>query len=153
MAWITPTLQQCKDRIPKEWPALSNAARTTGQDADVLAGTVITDQVNRIRGRVKPGVPRGAEGTIPDEMMTAFLALWVHAFITKLPSMKQFLDAERVSAYKDALDEMEQLALGRIYLVPPTTAAPDNQQAVASTVAVVSKTTRRNTRENMGGML
>ena len=152
MAWITPTLQQCKDRIPKEWPALSNAAKVAGQDADTLAGEVIRDQVNRIRGRVKPEVPRGEDGTIPDEMTTCFLALWVHAFITKLPGMKQFLDAERVKAYEDAVEEMKELALGHIYLVPPVTAAPASEQAAVTTVGVVSKTPRRATRASLNGL-
>lgn len=152
MPWITPTLQQCIDRIPKEWPALSSAAKAAGQDADELAEDVMTDQVNRIRGRVPSGVPLGESGTIPDEMKSAFFALWVYAFITKLPKMSQFLDAERVQAYKDAFEELKELSLGRINLVPPTTAAPSNEQAAAPTISVVSSTPRRVTRSNTSGL-
>ncbi len=152
MAWITPTLQQCKDRIPKEWPALSSAAKVDGQDADDLAGEVITDQVNRIRGRVPSGVPLGESGTIPDELKSAFFALWVYEFITKLPKMKQFLDDLRVKSYETALDELKQLSMGRIKLVPPTTAAPSDEQAAAPTIGVVSSTTRRVTRANTNGL-
>lgn len=152
MPWITPTLQQCQDRIPKEWPALSSAAKAAGQDADELAGDVITDQVNRIRGRVPSAVPLGETGTIPDEMKSAFFALWVYEFITKLPKMQQFLDALRVKSYETALDELKQLSMGRIKLVPPTTAAPSTEQAAAPTISVVSSTTRRVTRSNTSGL-
>lgn len=152
MSWLTPTLQQCIDRIPKEWPALSTAAKTDGQDADTLAEEVITDQVNRIRGRVPSGVILGAAGTIPDELKSAFFALWVYEFLIKLPKMKQFLDDLRVKAYENAIDELKQLSMNRITLVPPTDAAPAEQQAGGSGVTVVSKTDRRATRAKLNGL-
>ncbi len=152
MAWITPTLQHCKDRIPKEWPALSNAAKAEGQDADELAEKLISVQVNRIRGRVPQSMPLGAAGTIPDELESAFFALWVYEFITKLPKMKSLLDELRVKAYDRAFDELKELSLGRIHVVPPITAAADEEQAVAGGVAVVSQTERWASREKLGGL-
>lgn len=153
MPWITPTLQECKDRFPKEWPSLSSAAMAQGQDAEELAADVIRDQVNRIRGRVPSGVPLGAEGTIPDEMKSAFLALWLYEYITKLPKMKSLLDELRVKAYENAFEELRELSLGRIRLVPPVNAAPADEQAAVTTVGVVSSTERRVTRANMNRLL
>lgn len=136
MAWISPTLDSCKRRIPKEWPALSNAAKMQGDDADALGQAVIDTQVKRIRGRVPMHVLRGEEGTIPDELEDAFFALWVHAFITKLPSMKNLLDAQRVSAWENANAELTALSAGKINVVPPSTAAPDNEQAAGTTIEI-----------------
>lgn len=152
MAWIAPTLQTCKDRIPKEWPSLSSAAMTDGQDAEELAQKVIDVQVNRIRGRVPQNVPRGEDGTIPDELESSFFALWVYEFIIKLPKMKHLLDALRVSARDAAIEELRELSMGRINVVPPTTAAAANEQAVASSVGLVNAGRKRMRRENTGGL-
>lgn len=152
MAWIAPTLQTCKDRIPKEWPSLSSAAKAEGQDADELAQKVIDLQVNRIRGRVPQSVARGSDGTIPDELESSFFALWVYEFINKLPKMKSFLDENRVRAYESAMAELKELSMGRINVVPPITVAAPNEQAVASTVGLVTKGKRRMSRDNLGGL-
>lgn len=136
MAWITPTLQECKDRIPKEWPALSSAAKTQSQDAEVLAQKVIDTQVTRVRGRVPLDIPRGADGTIPDELESAFYALWVYEFITKLPGMRTLLDETRVRAWEKAFDELDRLSSGKIQIVAPITAAPVEEQASGHGVEV-----------------
>jgi hypothetical protein len=138
MAWISPPLQKCKDRIPKEWPALSNAAKTAGQDADELAQQVIDTQVTRIRGRVPVDVKRGPDGTIPDELESAFYALWVYEYITRLPSMRSLLDAERVENWRMAFKEMDSLSRGDIQVVPPITAAPLEEQATGGFIEVAS---------------
>lgn len=138
MAWISPTLQNCKDRIPKEWPALSSAAKTQGQDADVLAQKVIDTQVARVRGRVPKDVKRGEEGTIPDELESAFFALWVYEFITKLPAMRSLLDDLRVRAWEKAFDELDRLSAGKIQIVAPVAPAPVEEQASGPGIEVAS---------------
>ncbi len=154
MAWIIPTLQDCKDRIPKEWPALSSAAKTQGQDAEVLAQKVINTQVTRIRGRVPRDVLRGAEGTVPDELESAFYALWVYEFITKLPAMKALLDELRVKAWEQAFDELDRLSSGKIQIVSPINVAPQAEQAAGPGVEVARPGTRNEfSRENIGGLL
>ena len=132
---------------------MSSAAKAEGQDADELAQKVIDVQVNRIRGRVPQNVPRGPDGTIPDELESSFFALWVYEFITKLPKMKSLLDALRVGARDAAIDELKELSMGRINVVPPITSAAANEQAMASTVGLVSKGTRRMSRDNLGGLI
>lgn len=138
MAWITPTLQECKDRIPKEWPALSNAAKSQGQDAEELAQKVISTQVTRIRGRVPVDIKRGEEGTIPDELESAFFALWVYEFIIKLPAQRGLLDELRVRAWEKAFDELDRLSSGKIQVVAPITPAPVDEQASGSAIEVAS---------------
>lgn len=129
MAWITPTVELCKRRIPKEWSALSNAARMQGDDADALALKVIESQVSRVRGRVPVEVPRGEDGTIPEELESAFFALWVYEFITALPAQRSLLDELRVRSWEKAFDELDRLSSGKIQIVAPITAAPVDEQA------------------------
>lgn len=136
MAWITPTLTSCKGRIPKEWPALSNAAKQQGEDADTISQEVIDSVVTAIRGRVPPAVRRGADGTIPDEMTSAFYALWVYEFIIKLPAMKSLLDDLRVKAWDAARADLTALSMGRINLVPPSVEAPANEQPSGTPVVI-----------------
>ena len=154
MAWIIPTLQDCKDRLPKEWPTLSNASKTSAQDADVLAQKVIETQVTRVRGRVPLDIKRGEEGTIPDELESAFYALWVYEFITKLPGMRTLLDDLRVRAWEKAFDELDRLSSGKIQIVSPITAAPVDEQA-SGTGIEVARPSRANqfSIENTGALL
>jgi len=135
--WFTPDLTLCKTRLTApEWSSLSSAAKASGQVADDMAGEVITTQVTRIRGRMPRHVKLGAEGTIPDELRGSFLALWVYEFISRLPQMKRFLDEFRVKNWEAANAELEDLANGKINVVPPTEAAPDNEQAAGPGVEV-----------------
>jgi hypothetical protein len=84
--------------------------------------------------------------------MTCFLALWVYDFITRLPGMKTLLDERRVEAWKNAESELRHVAEGKIKLVQPTSPAPSDEQAGASTIGVVSSTTRRASRANTNGL-
>lgn len=155
MAWITPTLTLCQTRLTgPEWNSLKNAAKQAGQDGEDMAQEIIDNTVNRIRGRVsvRPENVLGEAGTIPDELTSCFLALWVYDFITRLPNMKGLLDERRVDSWKTAESELRHAAEGKIRFVPPVTAAPNEQQAVGATVQVVSKTTRRVTRDKVGGL-
>jgi hypothetical protein len=155
MPWITPTLAQCQERLSgPEWQALSRAAKQAGQDGEDMAQVIIDNTVTRIRGRVsaRPENQLGAAGTIPDELMTAFLALWVYDFITRLPGMKTLLDDRRVEAWKNAESELRHVAEGKIKLVQPTSPASAELQASGGTVEVVSSTTRRVTRSNTSGL-
>ncbi len=156
MPWITPTLEQCQQRITgAEWQSLHRAATQAGQDGEQMAQDVITHIITRIRGRVAARSENilGAEGTIPDELMTCFLALWVYDFITRLPGMSKLLDDRRVEAWKSAESELRHVAEGKIKLVQPATPAAPQLQPSAGGIEVVSKTERRVTRKGMSGLL
>lgn len=130
MAWIIPTLTLCQTRLAgAEWSSLSSAAKSSGQNAETMAQQVIDTNVTKVRGRVPPVVKLGAAGTIPDEMLGAFLSLWVYDFITRLPAMKTLLDDLRVKSWESANSELRDLANGKINLVPPVDAAPAAEQA------------------------
>lgn len=156
MAWITPTLELCQTRISgPEWQALHRAATQAGQDGEAMAQTIIDNTVTRIRGRVAARAENvlGAAGTIPDELMTSFLSLWVYDFITRLPGLKTLLDDRRVEAWKNAESELRHVSEGKIKLVPPVTpAAPELQASSNGTIALASSTKRRVTRANVSGL-
>jgi hypothetical protein len=128
MAWITPTAAECKARLRKEWAAVANAAKATGEEADAVVERVMNAEITRIRGRVPQNVKLGAAGTIPDEMQMAFFALWVFDFLTLLPGLSDLLDTNRVTANANAIDELKALSRGEINLVPPVEAAPEAEQ-------------------------
>jgi hypothetical protein len=136
MAWITITAAECKARLQKEWAAVANAAKATGEEAEDVVERVRADEVTRIRGRVPSSVKLGEAGTIPDEMKTAFFALWVFDFLTLLPGLSYLLDANRVTAYNNATSELRDLANGKINLVPPVDAAPAAEQPVKHAVEI-----------------
>ena len=137
MAWITPTLDLCKGRLTgPEWNALSNAAKNSGQTAEGLAQECIDGLVTEIRGRIPRRIRRGPDGTIPDEITRAFLALWVFDFITRIPGMKALLDDARVKAYENANSSMREMASDKMQIVPPTDPAPQAEQAAGPFVEV-----------------
>lgn len=139
MPWITPTPAQCKARLQKEWAAVANAAKATGETVDAVVQRVIDQQVTRVRGRVPASVKLGEEGTIPDEMLSCFLALWVYEFLTSLPGMSDPLDDRRVRAWEAAKEELTALSLGRVRIVAPVEPAPSTQQAAGPGVVVARK--------------
>lgn len=128
MAWITPTAAECKARLRKEWAAVANAAKATGEEAEAVLERVMNAEITRIRGRVPQSVKLGEAGTIPDEMQMAFFALFVFDFLTLLPGLSDLLDANRVAANNNAIDELKALSRGEINLVPPVDAAPEAEQ-------------------------
>ena len=155
MAWITPTLADCQQRIAgAEWTAVSSAAKQVGQDAEAMAQDVIATQVGRIRGRVAARSENilGAAGTIPDELTGVFFALWVYDFFTRLPGMKRLLDDLRVNAWESAEKELEAVANGKIRIVPPITPGAPDEQVSPATIAVVSNGGRRVTRKSVSGL-
>lgn len=156
MPWITPTLTQCQERLSgAEWSALSRAALQAGQDGEAMAQVVADNVITRIRGRVsaRPENQLGATGTIPDELQSCFLALWVYDFITRLPGMKTLLDERRLEAWKAAESELRHVAEGKIKIVQPVSPAdPELQASGSGTVQVVSSTPRRVTRANTSGL-
>lgn len=136
MPWITPTPAQCKARLRKEWAIVARGVKAEGEDEDAVVQRVIDQQVARVVGRVPAHIARGEVGTIPDEMLSCFLALWVHEFLTSLPGLEGLLDARRVSAYENALKELDALSLKRIQIAAPVDPAPAEQQAAGPGVAV-----------------
>jgi hypothetical protein len=154
MAWITPTLALCQGRLTgPEWTALSNAARLAGQTAEGLAQEAIDSLVTEIRGRIPRRIQRGADGTIPDEITRAFLALWVYDFITRVPGMKSLLDELRVKAYDNANSTLREMAADKLQIVPPINIAPQIEQAAGPYIEVARPAVPdQMTREQLDGL-
>ncbi len=155
MAWTTPTLDLCKGRLTgPEWNSLSSAAKNTGQTAEGLAQEAVDAIVTEIRGRIPKRIRRGPDGTIPDEITRAFLALWVYDFITRIPGMKSLLDDLRVKAYENANITLREMASDKLQIVPPTDPAPQIEQAAGPFIEVARPgTVNTMTREQLDGLI
>lgn len=154
MAWIIPTTATVKARISgPEFESLKGAARAAGQNADTLVTDCIARVVAMIRGYVGGRSTLGEAGGIPDELESAFGALWTHEFITRLPGMTKLLDDRRMKAYDTALAMLRDVSAGRFTIVAPATPAPEASQAGGSGFAWASGSTRQNTTANLNGLL
>lgn len=154
MAWITPDTDTVKRRISgPEFDALRQAARAAGQNADTMTADCIARVVHKVRGYVAGNSRNvlGVPGTIPDELESAFGALWVYEFITRLPGLAKLLDDRRVSAMENAMAELRDASRGTLAVVAPETPADD--QAGSPGVQLVSSRTNPATPAQTAGLL
>lgn len=117
---------------------MASAAKAAGEEVDTVVQRVLSDQITRVRGRVPATVKLGESGTIPDEMKSALLALWVHEFLTLLPGMSALIDKPREDSFNAAITELRDLANNKINLVPPTDAATQAEQAAGPGIEVAN---------------
>jgi hypothetical protein len=152
MAWISITAADLKTRFAgAEYNSVTAAALNTGQAAADLVTEEISSAINEVRGYIPPNVPRGEDGTIPDELKRATLALIVYAILTRLPNLKSLLDERRVAAYADALELLKQCASGKFRVTPPETEAPAAEQATTQTIRR-KETPARDSRSDFAGL-
>lgn len=136
-----------------ELSAVKTAAKSAGQDGDVILSEAIADVTMQVRGYVG-GCTRntlGPDGTIPDELKSAALALVRDYLFTRLPGLKGLNDELRQKETERAMAQLKDAAACKLAIVPPTTPADD--QAAGPAVQSVSTRTRVATREKMSGLL
>lgn len=152
--WITPTPATIQARLSgPEFNALKSAARASGQVADTLVTDCLTRIIALIRGYAGRKNVLGAEGTIPDELVSALGALWVYEFISRLPGQEKLLDAARTKQQEDALRLLRDVGTGAFTIVPPETPAPSTAQSGGPGISLVSSSTRNNTRDKLNGLM
>lgn len=145
MAWITFTASTVAQRVlGPEMSALKTAARGAGQDGDDLLNDQVSRVIQEIRGRVAACDKNtlGVAGTIPDELEDAAVAIVIFRFCTRLAAAAERLITERREmAYNDALKLLNDVAACRLAIVPPTTPAPDEQQAGGPGITLITSRT------------
>lgn len=151
--WIAPDITTIKTRITgAELDALKGAARASGVSPDDTIEKAISRVVRQIRGYVGTRHKLGEEGTIPDELESAFGALWLVEFITRIPNSGKLLDDRRTKAAEDALTQLRDVAAGRFAIVAPIEPAPAVQQAAGPAISLVSAGVRVNKTTDTSGL-
>jgi hypothetical protein len=154
--WITFTAASVASRLTgPEMTALKSAAKASGQDGDELLSDCIDRAVREVRGSVA-GCSRntlGEEGTIPDELEDATLAIVIYRFISRLPgaAAKALLGQIRSTNYEDARDLLKQVAACKFGIVPPET--PGDDQAAGPAAELISSRDRTAKRSDTDGLL
>jgi len=150
--WNTLTSDDVKTRLTKpELTALLGAARQAEQTDEGLLADAIATVTSEVRGYVA-AFPRnrlGADGTIPDELLSAALALLRRHLFTRLPAMKALYDPIREKETEDALTRLRDTAQGRFAIVPPESPAPAAEQAQSGSPSLVAKTRRFGTEDGL----
>jgi len=122
MAWITITADDVRSILSQpEIEAVDEEHLETGQTSPLTV--ILSTVTKRVRAHVASGGNTlGATGTIPDELLSAALALIRFELLTRLPG-DTWLNEDRRAAKRDAVDELKMAARGELMIVAPTTAA------------------------------
>ena len=148
MAWIELTSTALKELMAgPEFSAVTSAAKGTGQDAEEMVENVIARVVKMARGYIGAKRAVGPEGTIPDEVEAACLAMARVDVLTRLPGLKHLLTDERKSAAKDGLSLLKAVGRGEFVIVE--TDEPAEDQPAAPRVSVISTREPRQTHEGL----
>jgi hypothetical protein len=122
--WITLQPDDLASRLSEaEYNALQSAA--TGIYGNTVP-TVLADVVKEVRGRVAACARNtlGPEGTIPDELKAAALALARWRCLSRLPGMRALQDEARRAEYNDALALLADVARCSFAIVAPESPLP-----------------------------
>jgi hypothetical protein len=143
--WNELTADAIKGRLTKpELTALLTAAKQTEQTEAGLLADAIATVTSEVRGYVSACSRNqlGADGTIPDELLSSALALLRRYLFTRLPGMKALYDQIREEETKDALQRLRDTAACKFAIVQPTAPAPASEQAGGGSISVVTSRTR-----------
>ena len=111
MAWITLTDKDAASRfVQYEWEAMTATARESG------VGDVIQRSIDRVTTRVRSYIRSchqntlGPDGTIPDELHSAAVALLMEDIATNLPASGVIMDEGRRMTVSEAKAELKMVA-------------------------------------------
>lgn len=151
MSWITIAESDVITKLSGPEIAAMKTAALQAAQANPLPG-VITQVVKEIRGSVA-ACQRNTLGegeTIPDELLGAAISRIRYELATRLP-VASLLTEDRRAANREALRLLERTADCKFNIVQPATASAD-QASGGNSVEVVTKTTRRATRDKLSGL-
>jgi len=144
MAWLPLTSSALKELMAgPEFNAVTTAAKNTGQDADDMVDNALARVVQEARGYIGAKYALGPDGTIPDEVQAACLAIARVEVLNRLPGLKALLTKERTDAAKEGRWLLGRIGKGSFAIVESDT--PADTQPAQPTIAVISKRTLNNT--------
>jgi hypothetical protein len=139
MPWITLTAEKIEGRFTeREKTALTTAAKSEAQTSEFFIAEAIRMITNSVRSSVAACEKNmlGPDGTIPDELESAALALIRGHLYTRLPGMKALFDDLRQAELKSAERRLERTADCKVAIVPPV--APSAHQAGGPAVQLIN---------------
>lgn len=151
--WTSLTSSQLAERFAgPELDAIKNAALAEGQDADTLLDNALARITATVRGYVGGCAKNslGPDGTIPDELTDAALALAVYQILTRLPGMGGLLDEKRASNRDEALTLLRDVSACKFAILQPE--SPATAQPASGTITFTAPP-RQFTRESLKGVL
>lgn len=149
--WITVTEDHLKQAVSgPELDAFRAAALAAGQ-ADPVSG-IISEITQEVRGYVAACSRNqlGPVGTIPDELLHAFLSIFVPRFQTRAGGVLIDPNGQRQRDQDNARTLLSQVASCKFAIVQPTT--PDTSSTVGGSVQVVSAGERLASRSQTAGL-
>ena len=158
--WLSLTAADVKAQwcvSPAEWEQISSVI-SGGEDAATSLVTKFTaNTISRIRGVLKGRKDNsnatpvlGADGTLPDEMLDAALALIAQKFFLTVPGGAGLIDANREALFKSADDDMKRLVAGTMGIDFPTTPTSTPAQGGPS-IEFSGAAKRQSTRHTLRG--
>jgi hypothetical protein len=127
MAWITPAADALVTEgvlMSAEFDRIKAVQLPDGSSAEDVLVLMRDRTIAMMRGflQVRFKGSMGEPGTIPDELLSAMLALWCVDFLTRIGSAaKSFITPDRVTAKTDALALLARCADGKFAVVLPET--------------------------------
>jgi hypothetical protein len=118
MSWISISEEHLAERLSA--PEI-NAAKTVALGGGDPIPEVLAAVVAEVRGRVAahPRNRLGAEGTIPEELRAAALAIARWRVLSRLPGIRMLQDDARRLEYTDALALLSAVARGDFAIEQP----------------------------------
>lgn len=149
--WITVTEAHLQQAISgPELDAFRAAALASGQ-TDPVTG-IVAEITQEIRGYVAACTRNqlGPSGTIPDELLHAFLSLFVPRFQSRAGGVVIDPNGQREREVSAARQLLGQVASCKFAIVQPV--APDTSSTVGGSVQVICPGERTASRQKMSGI-
>jgi hypothetical protein len=147
MSWATITETDVKSRLAApELNALKSASLASGQ-ANPLA-EVITRVIDEVRGYCAVRNKLGPEGTVPDKLRDASLALIRARLCSRLP-IESLMTETRKTERNDAQALLKIVAAGTFLIEEPT---ETTTEIISAPTPTSSTPTRNFTRESQDGI-
>lgn len=150
MSWIVIIAEDLNDYlVADQVEAIRTAALGDGQTDRFAA--VMPAVASRIRAEIQAGDQEvsATANSIPDSLKMTACLLIIEAIQGGIPGLS--LTEDQRTMIRDAREYLKRIASGEIKVEMPGDAAPNNTQS-AGGAQVVSSTTRRMTRDTLGGL-
>lgn len=121
MAWKPITIDDVLSEFSQVEQASYTAATQSGQAVIPAVAAILQREVGACRGSVKAGGGIvGPDGTVPEQLMPALVAIVKWRWIGALPMMDSLKTKDRQDPYTEARDTMMDVANGKLKVELPT---------------------------------